>query len=289
MLPRLHLLTNDDLLADERLLRRAAALMERGGGRLALHLRGPRTPGRRLYELGVAFAGPAAATGAHLLVNDRVDVAMALRGSASGVHLGGRSLPPAEARSLLGDEVLLGRSIHGEGETTGEGLDYLMVGTIYRSESHPGREPAGPARVERLAAARGLPLLAVGGVTPGRVGELRRAGAHGVAVIRGVWDAPDPGRALDDYLARLEPDGREDPPMSSKTDPSTRTMTLVVNGDEREVPHGLTIAGLLEALELVPGTVVVERNREIVPREAHAEVTLAEGDQLELVHFVGGG
>ncbi|TVP56299.1 MAG: sulfur carrier protein ThiS [Gemmatimonadales bacterium] len=66
-------------------------------------------------------------------------------------------------------------------------------------------------------------------------------------------------------------------------------MTLVVNGDERELPQGLTVAGLLEALELVPGTVVVERNREIVPREAHAEVTLAEGDQLELVHFVGGG
>ncbi|TVP56275.1 MAG: thiamine phosphate synthase [Gemmatimonadales bacterium] len=217
MIPRLHLLTNDELLADEGLARRAAALLARGGSRLAFHLRGPRTSGRHLHDLGVALADLADASGAQLMVNDRVDVALALRRSVSGggrsapgVHLGGRSLPPAEARAMLGDEVLLGQSIHGEGETTGEDLDYLMVGTIYRSGSHPGREPAGPGRVERLAGAQGIPLLAVGGVTPERVGELRSAGAHGVAVIRGIWGAPDPAHALDRYLTALETDSRED-------------------------------------------------------------------------------
>jgi thiamine biosynthesis protein ThiS len=62
-----------------------------------------------------------------------------------------------------------------------------------------------------------------------------------------------------------------------------------VNGEERQVPAGITVAGLLEELELVPATVVVERNREIVSRDRYDEVTLKGGDRLELVHFVGGG
>ena len=74
--------------------------------------------------------------------------------------------------------------------------------------------------------------------------------------------------------------------MSGRTE---TTLTLVVNGEERRFPADLTVAGLLEELELVPGTVVVERNREIVPRDAQTRVSLEEGDQLEIVHFVGGG
>lgn len=67
------------------------------------------------------------------------------------------------------------------------------------------------------------------------------------------------------------------------------TISLIVNGRERSVPRGSTVVELLEALELEPGTVVVERNREIVDRDRHEEVELADGDRLELVHFVGGG
>ena len=66
-------------------------------------------------------------------------------------------------------------------------------------------------------------------------------------------------------------------------------MRIDVNGDERNVPEGTTIAGLLASLELEPGAVVVERNREIVPRDEVDEVTLEEGDRLEIVRFVGGG
>jgi len=66
-------------------------------------------------------------------------------------------------------------------------------------------------------------------------------------------------------------------------------MNLTVNGDPRTVPEGTTVAGLLEALELTPALVVVERNREIIPREKVADVVLEPGDTLELVHFVGGG
>jgi thiamine biosynthesis protein ThiS len=64
---------------------------------------------------------------------------------------------------------------------------------------------------------------------------------------------------------------------------------LRVNGQDRRVPSGTTVADLLASLELVPGMVVVERNREIVDRSRYVEVELEPGDVLELVHFVGGG
>lgn len=66
-------------------------------------------------------------------------------------------------------------------------------------------------------------------------------------------------------------------------------LVLVVNGEERNVDAGATLAELLAELGLVPGTVVVERNREIVERARYDEVRLEDGDRLELVHFVGGG
>lgn len=70
---------------------------------------------------------------------------------------------------------------------------------------------------------------------------------------------------------------------------STETIQVRLNGEEREVPGGLTVRQLLEHLELNPELVVVERNREIVDRDRYGEVPVEEGDRLELVHFVGGG
>ena len=66
-------------------------------------------------------------------------------------------------------------------------------------------------------------------------------------------------------------------------------MRIVVNGEEREIAEGATIATLIELLQLPPGRVAVERNREVVPRGRHAETMLREGDRLEMVRFVGGG
>lgn len=66
-------------------------------------------------------------------------------------------------------------------------------------------------------------------------------------------------------------------------------LTLTVNGESREVPAGITVRGLLEHLGLTEGPVAVERNREVVPRAAHATTVLADRDVIEIVHFVGGG
>ena len=67
------------------------------------------------------------------------------------------------------------------------------------------------------------------------------------------------------------------------------TIRIQVNGKERDLSAGLTVRGMLESLELEPGMVVVERNREILTRSRYDEVEVRDGDRLELVHFVGGG
>ncbi|HEX6925937.1 MAG TPA: sulfur carrier protein ThiS [Longimicrobiaceae bacterium] len=69
----------------------------------------------------------------------------------------------------------------------------------------------------------------------------------------------------------------------------TESIEVVLNGEEREVPSGVTVRGLLEHLDLKPEMVVVERNGDILRRDRYAEVPVEEGDVLELVHFVGGG
>ena len=69
----------------------------------------------------------------------------------------------------------------------------------------------------------------------------------------------------------------------------TKTIHIQVNGKEREVERGLTVRALLQSLELHPGMVVVELNREILERDSYGETGVSEGDTLELVHFVGGG
>ena len=82
-----------------------------------------------------------------------------------------------------------------------EGADFLVVGNIYETLSHPGR-PAGGLELVRSTAELGVPVIAIGGITPARVREVHAAGAYGVAAIRGLWHAPDPFAAA---LAMLEP------------------------------------------------------------------------------------
>ena len=82
---------------------------------------------------------------------------------------------------------------------------------------------------------------------------------------------------------------REERVDDAAKDPAPNGIEVTINGERREVPGGLTVHGLLEWLELTPALVVVEHNREILDRDRYGETPLDEGDQLELVHFVGGG
>ena len=205
MIPRLHLVTDDEVLHREGFLSQAAEVLEVGGGEVALHLRGPRTEGRVLFSLALALLEPARRFGGVLLANDRVDLALAL--DLRGAHLGQRSIPVEVARDLLGADRWLGLSVHNKPEAKeGEegGADYLLVGTIYPTPSHTHTEPGGIARILEIRHVSSLPLLAIGGVTPGRIEEILSAGAHGVAVRGGVWDHEDPGAAVEGYLTTMK-------------------------------------------------------------------------------------
>lgn len=204
MIPALHVITDDEILGREGFLFRAREVLEAGGTGLAMHLRGPGCQGRILFDLARKLANPARASGAKLLVNDRVDVALAL--ALEGVHLGQRSLPVPVARSLLGPGKLVGASVHGREETrkVGEGADYLLVGTLFATPSHPQAIPGGLERLQSVRNLTPLSLVGIGGITPDRVSGVLSAGASGVAVRGGVWDNPDPAAAVGVFLDALE-------------------------------------------------------------------------------------
>jgi thiamine-phosphate pyrophosphorylase len=130
------------------------------------------------------------------LVNDRLDVALAC--SADGVHLPERGLPVAVARRLAGERFIVGRSAHSVAEAVraqAEGAEYVQVGTIFASRSHPDQPVAGLGLLEAVAAAVRIPILAVGGVTAANVGEAMAAGASGAAVISAILATPSPREA----------------------------------------------------------------------------------------------
>ena len=201
MIPRLHVVTDDAVLARPDFPEQAGRVMEAGGNELALHVRGPRTSGARVFSVAAAIAPHARAAGSSILVNDRVDVCVAL--DLSGVHLGERSLPVDVARRLVGAERLVGASVHTTADAQRAGqasADFLMAGSVFDTVSHPGREPLGLTGFSAIEATATVPVVAIGGVTVERTGEIRSAGAYGVAVLSGVWAAANPARAVEAYL-----------------------------------------------------------------------------------------
>ena len=200
MIPRLHVVTDDRILARADFPAAALEVLEAGGGRIAIHVRGPRTSGRALYRAAAGLIGPARRTGAWLVVNDRVDVALVL--GINRVHLGGRSMPARVARRLLGSDGRVGRSVHSAAEAGGDHgrIDYVFAGAVFATPSHPGIAPGGLGLVRTVAAASPAPVVGIGGITPARAGRVLSAGARGLAVIRAVWDEPSPGDGVRCFL-----------------------------------------------------------------------------------------
>lgn len=162
----------------------------------AVQLREKDLDGRALLARATRLAERCREAGVRLLVNDRADVALAA--GADGVQLPGDGLPVAAARALLGDGRLIGRSVHGAGELDAcAAADFVLFGPVFDT---PAKRAYGPPQgLERLAAvvrAATVPVLAVGGIVPERVGELLGTGAAGVAVIGAILDAPDPAAVV---------------------------------------------------------------------------------------------
>ena len=191
-LPRLHAITDERIARRPDLDRVAQQLAAGGRGELAFHARGRALSGLEHFELASRL-GAYAPT--RLFVNDRLDVALAV--GAAGVQLRQGSLNPEDARRLNAG-WWIGESVHDLREAAdahARGADYLLVGPVFPTATHPDRAPLGLARLKEIAAV-GLPVIAIGGVTPERIPALVAvATIHGVAAISAVWHAADPADA----------------------------------------------------------------------------------------------
>ena len=174
-------------------------------GLKAVQLREKDLPVRDLLPVARNLRESTRRHGARLAVNDRADVALAV--GADGVQRTGASLPVAALRSISPPGFLIGASVHAAAEARAaelEGADFVFFGPVYDTPSkRPYGPPQGIAAIERVASVVRLPVFAIGGVTPARVAELRRAGAAGVAVIGAVLGAERPGDAVKAFLDAL--------------------------------------------------------------------------------------
>lgn len=141
-------------------------------------------------------------SGALLIVNDHLDVALA--SGADGCHLGQDDMPLPVARANAPPGFLFGRSTHSLLEAVGaqeEGADYIGVGAVFRTTSkRDALEPRGPRLIAEVAAAVSVPIVAIGGITRQNVREIIRAGADAFAVISDLFDAPDIRKRTREFL-----------------------------------------------------------------------------------------
>lgn len=202
---RVYLITDRGQARDGDILAAVSAALD--GGIRAVQLREKDLGGRDLFRLAEALRRLTARYGARLLVNDRLDVAYAA--GADGVHLGGGSIPVGEARKLLGEKALVGRSAHGLEELRAaerDGADFATFGPVFATPSKAAYgPPVGVAALAAGCAASKIPVFALGGVGPGNMSQALKAGAFGIALISAVVAAADPRAAALELTARFAP------------------------------------------------------------------------------------
>jgi thiamine-phosphate pyrophosphorylase len=168
------------------------------GGVEAVIVREPE-PGDLLERLA-----PLRARGLRVIWSRRLDL---VRGwDLDGVHLAADAVPVAEARAWLGPGAWIGYSAHSGEEArrvAAEGASYVTLSPIYATESKPGAGGRGADWLRESLADLGIPVLALGGVTPARTGEILQAGAWGVAAVSAIGAAPDPARAAGEFQSTL--------------------------------------------------------------------------------------
>jgi len=201
---RLYLITDRRLASGENLL--SAVEHALAGGVRAVQLREKDLGSRELLELARKMRALTSTYGAKLLINDRVDIALAA--DADGVHLGRESISIRDARRLMGPDRLVGCSTHTAkqlAEAEADGADFAVFGPVYFTPSKAAFGP--PLGVDTLKRARAwtrIPVFALGGVGAENIHEVIAAGADGVALISAVLSAKDPRQAASDINLLIE-------------------------------------------------------------------------------------
>ncbi|MCX7926263.1 MAG: thiamine phosphate synthase [Fimbriimonadales bacterium] len=179
------------------------------GARLALEgsariiqLRDKQATTRQLVETGLKLRELTRQYGAVLIVNDRLDVALAVE--ADGVHLGQDDMPVPMARKIAGENFLIGVSVETVEEARqaeAEGAHYLGVGPMFATATKPDAgEPVGPERLRAIKQAVSLPVFGIGGITIENALAVLKAGADGICVISAIMGAPEPVAATRQFI-----------------------------------------------------------------------------------------
>ena len=197
------------LVTDERLSKgRATAEIVRAairGGVDAVQLRGKDLPIREQLTIGRALRTITREAGVLFIVNDRLDLALAL--DADGVHVGQDDLPADVVRRLVGPEWIVGVSAATIAEARAardDGADYIGVGPIWGTATKLDAGVAvGPGLIATLKAAVELPMVGIGGIGAGNAAQVIAAGGDGVAVVSAIMSVDDPEAAARDLKARI--------------------------------------------------------------------------------------
>ena len=169
-----------------------------------MHLRPRSVPPLRCLELARDLVPRAAGMGGWIVVNGRTDIVRVA--GAHAVQLGRGSLSIDAARRVLDRSCAIGVSVHGTEmcrEASALGADYLLLGTIFPTPSHPGMPAAGVELIASCADA-GPPVIGIGGIDVESIEAVSSAGAYGVAVIRAVWQSEDPAAEVERLVRALE-------------------------------------------------------------------------------------
>jgi thiamine-phosphate pyrophosphorylase len=200
---RLYLVTDQSSLRGRTLADVVLAAVQ--GGVRCVQLREKALPTRDFVALALAIKDLLAPFGVPLIINDRLDVALAC--GAQGVHLGQSDIPVALARQLLPPEVFIGLSVENLADVAraaGQPVDYLGISPVYATPTKTDTAaPWGLAGVRQVRALTRLPLVAIGGIHQGNAAAVLQAGADGLAVVSAICFAPDPraaARSFQDIL-----------------------------------------------------------------------------------------
>jgi thiamine-phosphate pyrophosphorylase len=175
------------------------------GGVRAVQLRDKSASTKELYETAYELRRLTSRHGAKLIINDRVDVALAVE--ADGVHIGAASLPIYKVRRLLGEKKLIGVSCHNQVQaiTAQEmGADFITFGPVYYTASKaPFGNPVGVEKLQTITEMLQIPVFALGGINHANCPEVVSCGVRGIALISAILSAPDPRDAARGLLTQL--------------------------------------------------------------------------------------
>ncbi|MBU4564070.1 MAG: thiamine phosphate synthase [Desulfarculus sp.] len=200
---RLHVLTDTEL--QQRYSHEELARLAIAGGAGVIQFRQKQGSTRQMIETARHMLAICRGHKAKLIINDRLDVALAA--GADGVHLGQDDFPLDQAREILGPDKIIGGSASSVEEAAlcrAGGVDYIGLGPVYPTTSKADAGPAGGLDLlRRVSREFGLPVIAIGGVNAARAAEVMGAGAHGMAVISAVCCQADPQEAAAELLRAM--------------------------------------------------------------------------------------